>query len=99
MNNISNRQPLDRREFMKRATQAAVTMVVSAGMVSTATPLAVRAGEVARGSRASYYCNGEIHVNELGKPEGKPLTTGHWDFKPSWSKTGEHARLLSPIEG
>ena len=23
-----------------------------------------------------------------GQPEGKPLTTGHWDFKPSWSKTG-----------
>ncbi len=37
--------------------------------------------------RASYYMNGEIHVGELGKPEGKPLTTGHWDFKPSWSKT------------
>ena len=32
--------------------------------------------------------NGEIHVNEVGKPEGKPLTTGHMDFKPSWSKTG-----------
>jgi len=40
------------------------------------------------GHKASYYVNGEIHVNELGAPEGKPLTTGHWDFKPSWSKTG-----------
>jgi hypothetical protein len=38
--------------------------------------------------RASYYVNGEIHVNEIGKPEGKPLTMGHMDFKPSWSKTG-----------
>ena len=32
--------------------------------------------------------NGEIHVKEVGKPDGKPLTTGHMDFKPSWSKTG-----------
>jgi hypothetical protein len=44
--------------------------------------------EEAKPLRASYYVNGEIHVNELGKPEGKPLTTGHMDFKPSWSKTG-----------
>jgi len=39
--------------------------------------------------RASYFVNGEIHVNVLGTPEGKPLTTGHMDFKPSWSKTGD----------
>ena len=39
--------------------------------------------------RSSYYKNGEIHVNVLGTPEGKPLTSGHWDFKPSWSKTGD----------
>lgn len=38
--------------------------------------------------RCSYYVNGEIHVNVLGTPEGKPLTSGHNDFKPSWSKTG-----------
>ena len=37
--------------------------------------------------RISYYKNGEIHVNQLGKPDQKPLTSGHWDFKPSWSKT------------
>jgi Tol biopolymer transport system component len=24
-----------------------------------------------------------------GKPDGKPLTTGHMDFKPSWSKTSD----------
>ena len=41
------------------------------------------------GHRSSYYVNGEIHVNELGTPEGKPLTSGHSDFKPSWSKTGD----------
>jgi hypothetical protein len=39
--------------------------------------------------RGSYYKNGEIHVNSYGQPEGKPLTSGHHDFKPSWSKTGD----------
>ena len=33
--------------------------------------------------RASYYKDGEIHITVLGQPEGKPITTGHWDFKPS----------------
>ena len=42
------------------------------------------------GYRASYYKDGELHVNVLGQPEGKPITTGHWDFKPSWSTTGNH---------
>ncbi|MFQ6097713.1 MAG: ankyrin repeat domain-containing protein [Armatimonadota bacterium] len=37
----------------------------------------------------SYFRNGEIYVNEYGTPEGEPLTTGHQDFKPSWSKTGD----------
>ena len=65
-------------------------MAASAGIGSVAAPLMARAGEAERprASRISYYCNGEIHVNEIGKPEGKPLTTGHTDFKPSWSKTG-----------
>ncbi len=40
------------------------------------------------GYRGSYFRNGEIHVNEYGTPDGKPLTAGHQDFKPSWSKTG-----------
>ena len=39
--------------------------------------------------RGSYFVNGEIHVNMYGTPEGKPLTSGHQDFKPSWSKTGD----------
>ena len=42
-----------------------------------------------KGHRSSYYKDGEIHVNILGTPEGEPLTEGHWDFKPSWSKTGD----------
>ena len=40
--------------------------------------------------RASYYKDGEIHISVLGKPEGPPITRGHWDFKPSWSVTGDH---------
>jgi hypothetical protein len=35
------------------------------------------------GYRSSYYKDGEIHVNVLGQPESKPVTSGHWDFKPS----------------
>lgn len=42
------------------------------------------------GYRASYYKDGEIHVTVLGQPESKPITSGHWDFKPSWSITGDH---------
>ncbi|HUT95479.1 MAG TPA: hypothetical protein VMY37_38850 [Thermoguttaceae bacterium] len=75
---------------MKRATQASAAVVASAGIGSAAAPLLARAGEagVPSGFRISYYMNGEIHVNEVGGPEGNPLTTGHVDFKPSWSKTG-----------
>lgn len=75
-------EQLTRREFVKLVAQA-----------TAATPLIARAGETPspRASRISYFCNGEIHVNEVGKPEGKPLTSGQpWDFKPSWSKTGDH---------
>jgi len=39
--------------------------------------------------RGAYYMNGRIYANTFGTPEGKPLTSGHWDFKPSWSKTGD----------
>jgi Tol biopolymer transport system component len=85
----THNDPLCRREFLKRATQATAA-AAAAGMGSAAVPLVARAGEAspAPGPRISYYLNGEIHVNELGKSDGKPLTTGHVDFKPSWSKTG-----------
>ena len=49
--------------------------------------------------RGSYAVNGQIHVGTFGTPEGKPLTTGHQDMKPSWSKTGDMLvffRLVTP---
>jgi len=84
-------EQLNRRQFLKRTGHATAAIATSTGMSSVATPILVRAGEAAQPSlsRISYFCNGEIHVNEVGQPEGKPLTTGHTDFKPSWSKTGD----------
>ncbi|MCL4201672.1 MAG: hypothetical protein KJ000_04205 [Pirellulaceae bacterium] len=66
-------------------------LAASAGLGSAAAPLLTNAGEATPppASRISYYRNGEIHVNVPGQPEGKPLTTGYTDFKPSWSKTGD----------
>ena len=83
-------EQLTRRKFLKEATQAGATMAVSVGMASAAAPLLARAGETGlrRTPRISYYLYGQIHVNELGRPDDNPLTTGHMDFKPSWSKTG-----------
>jgi Tol biopolymer transport system component len=74
---------ITRHEFLRRTA-------AFAGLGALA-PRILRADEAAapRRSRISYYCNGEIHVGEPGQPEGTPLTTGHWDFKPSWSKTGD----------
>ena len=81
MNTHNN--PLNRREFLK-----------SVALATAATPLLAYAGETPspRAARISYCCNGQIHVNEVGQPERKPLTPGQpfWDFKPSWSKTGNH---------
>ena len=83
---------------MKATRMLGILAAVIAGSVSVECQhgqLALKAGlqqafsaEDAGPLRASYYVDGEIHVNELGKPEGKPLTTGHMDYKPSWSKTG-----------
>ncbi len=74
---------LTRRQFLAHTAQVAAA---SASLVSVA-PLALGEPTSKPGSRISYFCNGEIYVTEVGKPEGKPLTTGHWDFKPSWSLT------------
>jgi len=66
-----------------------ILVLVSAGCVYAGT--AER--NSGTGHRASYYMNGRIYVNELGTPEGKPITVppikGQQDFKPSWSKTGD----------
>lgn len=76
--NTHNEQ-FTRREFLTTAAAfAGLPLIASAG--ETTAP---------RRSRISYYCNGELHVGVPGQPEGKPLTTGYWDFKPSWSKTGD----------
>ena len=74
--------PTHRREFLKATAQSATALALLGGNWS-------RADEVRRPSRISYYKNGEIFVGTPGAPEGKPLTTGHVDFKPSWSKTGD----------
>ena len=81
---------LDRREFLRRAAQGTAAAAVYGGLARMAGPFIARAGEAAAPTapRVSYSMNGELHVNEIGKPEGKPVTSGHMDFKPSWSKTG-----------
>ena len=61
----------------------AMALAVIAGL-----PVLGQSEQHSDGHRSAYFKDGEIHVNVLGEPEGKPLTTGHWDFKPSWSKTG-----------
>jgi hypothetical protein len=63
--------------------------LAAAGVAWEPRVCAASEGARQRRSRISYFCNGEIHIGVPGEPEGKPLTTGHWDFKPSWSKTGD----------
>jgi Tol biopolymer transport system component len=58
-------------------------------LASAITLFGVSAASSQENYRSSYYKDGEIHVNVLGMPEGEPLTSGHWDFKPSWSKTDD----------
>lgn len=82
---------LGRRQFLEKAARTAAVTVVGLG---TAPILATHIARADRsppgfGGRISYYRNGEIHINEPGKSEGKPITTGHVDFKPSWSKTDD----------
>jgi len=83
----ANSSQLRRRDFLRGAGQMAIIL----GLGSRSLLSGETASEVSQTSRSriSYYCNGEIHVNFPGQPDGKPMTTGHWDFKPSWSKTGD----------
>jgi hypothetical protein len=71
---------MNRRDIL-RTTTAAVASSIGADLMPR-----VAAAESPRGSRISYCCDGKIYVNEPASPEGNPLTTGHTDFKPSWSK-------------
>lgn len=80
-----NSESPNRREFLARAA-------VVGGLGALALPRLSRGDEPApsaKSGRISYFKDGEIHVNVPGEPEGTPLTTGHMDFKPSWSKTGD----------
>ena len=67
-----------------------LAVTVSPARFVRAQSAATKTGEdSATGYRASYYKNGELHISVLGTPETKPVTSGHWDFKPSWSRTGD----------
>jgi hypothetical protein len=82
---------LARRDFLQETTR---TTALAAACIGTGSALAPHVAWASRttpssGRRISYFRNGEIHINEPGKPEGKPITTGYMDFKPSWSKTGD----------
>ncbi len=87
----THNKAVSRREFLKMTSEATAAMAAAAGVGAAMSPVITRWGEAQglHGSRISYYCNGGIYVNEVGSPESKPLTTGHWDFKPSWSKSGD----------
>jgi Tol biopolymer transport system component len=76
-------EALARRGFLMKAGW------FSAGVMGWSAGASAFGTEVRKGPRISYFRDGEIYVTEAGKPEGKPLTTGHMDFKPSWSKTGD----------
>ncbi len=59
------------------------------GLAASALAVSSFAEEVIRTEhRGSYALNGRIHVGLFGYPDGKPLTTGPGDMKPSWSKEG-----------
>jgi hypothetical protein len=76
---------LCRREFL--ASAACATAV--AALTDSPRFARAEAAEHKPGPRISYFRDGEIRVSEIGGVEGAPLTTGHWDFKPSWSQTGD----------
>ncbi len=82
---------LDRRQFLNETVRMTAVTAACLGAGTVLAPRVVRADQSPprSGGRISYYRNGEIYVNEPGKPEGKPITSGYMDFKPSWSKTGD----------
>src|SRR5262249_37421570 len=84
-------QRLDRRAFLQQTTRITAVAAACVGTRSILSTGSSPGGESSPslGRRISYFRNGEIHVNESGQPDSKPITSGHMDFKPSWSKTGD----------
>ncbi len=84
-------QQFGRRQFFEKTTRFVAVAAAGLGTAPILATRIVRADRSALGSggRISYYCNGEIYINKPGDPEGKPITTGFMDFKPSWSKTDD----------
>lgn len=76
------------RTFTLAVATFKIVLVAITTSRSYAEPLA-RRPETSDTFRGSYYVDGEIHVGTYGSPEGRPLTSGHFDFKPSWSKTDD----------
>lgn len=74
----ASRQSMRRRDFL-----------FSAGALALAPFAFADAEKPARRSRISFYRDGEIHVGFPGESASQALTTGHWDFKPSWSRTDD----------
>ncbi len=68
------------KRIISSITFTLVVLVCAAG--------GILAADHATTQRGAYAKNGELHVNTFGAPEGEPLTSGHQDMKPSWSKTG-----------
>ena len=64
------------------------TLMVAALLAPALAAVSLLAGDgsevtTPEGFRGSYFVDGQIHVNVYGTSEGKALTTGQWDFKPS----------------
>ena len=75
---------IDLEKIKTARPNIAVSLKEKGGITAEETAVATGTGFT-----GSYFNNGEIHVNEYGTPEGEPLTSGHQDFKPSWSKTDD----------
>ena len=78
---------------MRDAQRRKRVQTLSIVQICIAATVLSRATDTDGGDRFSYYANGRICVDSLGKLDGRnPVTVpqgkGQEDFKPSWSKTG-----------
>lgn len=73
---------------MKNIRALVVVMALLAGCQHRDAQSRTGAPAVATSLRGVYSVNGELHINTFGAREGRPITRGHQDMKPSWSKTG-----------